>query len=219
MYRLKKAKKANEFRSFFAFFVTRHTSPIGGVVVPLCSTPKFCQNSLILLYFARVISSGDTGAITSSNLTEKISLFSVSEILPRCTNCVCNNLLFLVGSRTDKRFYFCFFFSKRNSIGILEKLLNAFFALRGSIPLENLRAHLHTTIGSAVFDTCWLGRPQTPTHFLLVAKERDGLLRPSLASFKFPLRFRQGFASRLCRPLTTLSLISSRFYVCVQRIV
>ena len=58
---------------------------------------------------------------------------------------------------------FVSFYPKRNSIGILEKLLNASFALRGSIPLENLRAHLHTTIGSAVCkQTHALGRSPNP---------------------------------------------------------
>ena len=58
------------------------------------------------------------------------------------------------------------------------------FALRGSMPLENLRAHLHTTIGSAVSDTTVDGETPNPHPLSFVAKERDGLLRPSFSIFQ-----------------------------------
>ena len=67
---------------------------------------------------------------------------------------------------------FVSFYPKRNSIGILEKLLNVSFALRGSIPLDFLRAHLYTTIGGAVCkQTRTVGRPHTPIHFVRSQKE------------------------------------------------
>ena len=93
------------------------------------------------------------------------------------------------------------------------------FTLRGSIPLENPRAHLCITIGSAVCkQTHKMGRSPNPHPLSFVAKERDGLLRPSFSIFKvYASLSSRAFASRLCRPLTTLSLISSRFYVCVQK--
>ena len=101
-------------------------------------------------------------------------IVSVSEI-HRCTNCVCNNLLFRSVLVPTNDFIFVSFFPKRNSIGILEKLQMPFFSLReASMPLENLRAHLHTTIGSAVFDMVF-GETPNPHPLSFVAKERDGL--------------------------------------------
>ena len=119
---------------------------------------------------------------------------------PPCTNCVCDNLgyfgrfsyrqtilvLLLFPKVTHLHFrglpkrymrscrrFFVSFYPKRNSIGILEKLLNVSFALRGFIPLENLRAHLHTTIGSAVCkQTRALWGDPTPPSTSFVAKKK-----------------------------------------------
>ena len=93
------------------------------------------------------------------------------------------------------------------------------FALRGSMPLENLRAHLHTTIGSAVFDTCKAGETPNPHPLSFVAKERDGLLRPSFSIFKVSLRFRQGLCKSALPTLdNALAYIVSILCMCSKEL-
>ena len=59
--------------------------------------------------------------------------------------------------------------------------------------LRESRAHLCTTIGSAVCkQTHALGGPQTPTHFVRSQKKGTDYSVLLLASSRFTLRFRQG---------------------------
>ena len=92
---------------------------------------------------------------------------------PPCTNCVCNNLGFFRSVLVPTNDFSFVTFSKSNAFVLLGVAPKDTCALRGFIPLENLRAHLHTTIGSAVCkQTRALWGDPTPPSTSFVAKKK-----------------------------------------------
>ena len=139
----------------------------------------------------------------------KISLL-MSAIFNLAKYCVFGHIGILRQFLHRKTILFFVTFSKSNAFVLLGVAPKDTCALRGSIPLENLRAQFYRHIAYVFV----LG--ETPNPHPLVRSQRKGRITPSffLAFFIFDASPRQGLRKSAYSPTLDLgSLVSSRFYV------